>query len=184
MVNTYGQATCGAPPDCGSREIDMGVTETERLGLEATSGDAPRSPARGIDTHGCGSKWSRRIWSTESREFRGFLALIEGRRIHMDRDTYNRAGGVASAVIAVLSVLAGIIPTSTLGPLSHDNLGKLLIGFWVIAPPVFFWVDWVAFLPAQADRDVAKHTHDLARNIWLALVGILAVLFAVKFPGG
>jgi hypothetical protein len=76
---------------------------------------------------------------------------------------------------AVLRWLAG---------LSHEGLGKLLIGFWLIAPPVFFWVDWVRFCRNMQpdDRKITEHTHDLARNIWIGLVAILAVLFAVRLP--
>jgi hypothetical protein len=101
----------------------------------------------------------------------------------MERTVYNHIGALASIVIAALSLTAAAIPTSTLGPLNHDQLGKLVIGFWVIVPPVFFWVDWVFFC-TDAEREVAKHTHDLGRNIWLAVVAILAVFFAVKLPGG
>jgi hypothetical protein len=70
---------------------------------------------------------------------------------------------------------------------THDELGKFLIGFWGLVPPLFFWVDWVwlcSYLaPNDPEREVAKHTHDLSRNIWIALVAILAILFAVRFPG-
>ena len=63
------------------------------------------------------------------------------------------------------------------------KLGKVLVAIWVIGPPVFFWFDWVIFcksLPTSEKED-AKHTHDLGRNIWLALVGILAVAVGIKF---
>ena len=53
------------------------------------------------------------------------------------------------------------------------QLGKVLVVVWALAPPVFFWVDWVVFcrgLTAE-EKNVAKHTHDLSRNIWLALIG-------------
>jgi hypothetical protein len=38
--------------------------------------------------------------------------------------------------------------------------------------------------PGDPEREVAKHTHDLSRNIWVALVAVLAILFAVKMPLG
>jgi len=75
--------------------------------------------------------------------------------------------------------------TSTLGPVTHEQLGKVLIGFWALVPPVFLWTDWVGFRPAdQNDKENAKHTHDLSRNIWLALVAVLTVLFNIKWTGG
>jgi hypothetical protein len=83
-------------------------------------------------------------------------------------------------------MLVALNPSSTLlNPLNlnHDQLRNLVIGFWAIVPPLFFWIDWVMFLPGEADREVAKHTHDLSRNIWLALVVTLALIFEVKLPG-
>jgi len=67
---------------------------------------------------------------------------------------------------------------------THDQLGKVVIGFWGLVPPLFFWVDWVwlcSYLGADdPEREVAKHTHDLSRNIWIAFTAILTVLFAIK----
>ncbi len=93
------------------------------------------------------------------------------------REKYNAWGTALSIIFAVVSVLAALNPHSRLGPwLDHDAWGKLIIGVWTIAPPVFFWADWVFFCEA-ADREVAKHTHDLARNIWLGLLGVLTFTF-------
>ena len=94
-------------------------------------------------------------------------------------------GGIA-AILAILSLWAGMDSSSTLFMPSHKQLGAILIVFWVGAPPLFFWFDWVVLCKNMrldsAARDVAKHTHDLSRNIWLALVLILVYLFFERFP--
>jgi hypothetical protein len=104
------------------------------------------------------------------------------------RKLVNLIAGVLSIGLAYWSLRRALDPSSTFGAWTHDGLGKFLIGFWALVPPLFFWVDWVwlcTYLPAgDPEREVAKHTHDLSRNIWLALVGILAVLFALRIPGG
>jgi hypothetical protein len=105
----------------------------------------------------------------------------------MTRDEYNRYGAIASIIFAVISILAAINPHSKVGTLlDHEGWGKVIVFVWAVFPPVFFWWDWVYFLKddaADADsRKVAKHTHDLARNIWLGLLAILAFsFFKVKF---
>lgn len=107
------------------------------------------------------------------------------------RAVYNWIGGVVGICFAIWSLRQALDQSSTFGPLSyesftlgpwtHDQLGMFLIGFWAVVPPLFFWLDWVLFCsrlaPSDPAREVAKHTHDLSRNIWLALVGVLAVLF-------
>ena len=104
------------------------------------------------------------------------------------RAVFNWVGGVLSVLLAIWSLRKGLEPSSTFGPWNHEELGRVLIGFWALVPPLFFWLDWVAlcsYLPANdPQREIAKHTHDLSRNIWIALVGILTVLFAIKFPSG
>jgi len=70
------------------------------------------------------------------------------------------------------------------GTWTHEELGKLLIGFWALGPPLFFWFDWfwLGLYADETEREIAKHTHDLSRNIWIALVAILTVLFAINLP--
>jgi len=104
------------------------------------------------------------------------------------RMLYNCLGGAIAVLLAIWSLRQAFNPASTFGPWTHEELGQVLVCFWGLVPPLFFWLDWVVLcstLPANdAQRDVAKHTHDLARNIWVALVAILAVAFAIKIPGG
>ena len=87
----------------------------------------------------------------------------------------------------IVSIIGGLISLG-LGVASWFNLlgsfpkaiGPYVVFAWVLFPPIFFWVDWVAFsdeLNTAVQRDFAKHTHDLGRNIWIAFTAILAYLF-------
>lgn len=104
----------------------------------------------------------------------------------MKRSTFNWIGGSAASILGLWTLCQAVHPESQFPMQNHAALGYLLIGFWALAPPVFFWIDWVFFcqgLP-KAELEIAQHTHDLSRNIWLALLAILAVAFGVKLAGG
>ena len=100
----------------------------------------------------------------------------------MSRNIYNWVFGALSVLIALLSLKMGLDQDSTLFWLNHEQTGYVLLAFWGLAPPAFFWVDWVVFCRGMSknDRDTAKHTHDLSRNIWLALIALVAILFGIK----
>jgi len=93
--------------------------------------------------------------------------------IRITRARFNIFCGIASVLLAAGSLWFG---TRGLCPES----GPYVVAFWVLVPPIFFWIDWVWFsseLNSPTKREFAKHTHDLARNIWIAFAGILAYLF-------
>ena len=100
---------------------------------------------------------------------------------HTPRDIYNVFFGVAATVAALVSLYAGITPNFELFGFRGERLGKVLVSLWVLVPPVFFWFDWVFFCRnlTEAQKDKAKHTHDLSRNIWLALIAVLAGAFGL-----
>ena len=88
-------------------------------------------------------------------------------------------GSIAGLLLAFISVLIGVLDCSTVLDIPN-GLAFLIVGFWVIVPPVFLWLDWILYCLKIGDerfRDDAQHTHNLARNIWLALVLILVSLF-------
>jgi hypothetical protein len=103
------------------------------------------------------------------------------------REQYDWRGGTAAVIVAVVSVIAAINPHSKLWSLAdHEAWGKIIVFIWAVFPPAFFWLDWVYFCDkenvSKDNREIAKHTHDLARNIWLGLLAILAFsFFKVKF---
>jgi hypothetical protein len=99
---------------------------------------------------------------------------------------FNLICGTTAAIGAVASLLFALRYFGTQDVARRKELGQLIIGFWVLIPPIFFWVDWVFFcrgLSAQA-LDGAKHTHELSRNIWLALIVALIAAFEIKWPTG
>jgi hypothetical protein len=95
------------------------------------------------------------------------------------RGFFNGVGAVLSIALALVSLCAAYDTTSSYFGLTHENLGKLIVAFWAIVPPGFFWLDWVLFSGHMTDdeRKIAKHTHDLARNIWVGLVAVLTFAF-------
>jgi hypothetical protein len=85
--------------------------------------------------------------------------------------------------LAAWSVIVALQPDLNFGYPDHKELGRRIVGFWAITPPVVFWIDGAFFLRyVREDRDIAIHKHDLGRNIWLALVGVLAALFQLSWP--
>jgi hypothetical protein len=100
-----------------------------------------------------------------------------------------------NAVFATLSILfaAGCLiygmrpvdPNDQKAAEDRKTIGTWLVALWVLLPPIFFWVDWCFFrqgLTPQLREDL-KHTHELSRNIWIAFIVVLSVLFGVKIPG-
>ena len=58
---------------------------------------------------------------------------------------------------------------------------KIITLTWFVGPPIALYLDWVMFC---GDYDLIKlelvrHTHSLFRNIWLAFIGVLMILFGV-----
>jgi len=96
------------------------------------------------------------------------------------------SGRIATYIAGPLA-LATIVATLWLRSqpdAKKHKFGYILIVFWVLAPPVWFWVEWV-FLNDPQDEPktgLLKHTHELARNIWVALVIVLTAILGIKWP--
>ena len=103
----------------------------------------------------------------------------------MTKSRYNWIIGVSSAVLGPISLYIALKPSIVFDFCSRACIGKSMLAFWLLIPPVFFWLDWVVFsrnfTPPQ--REVARHTHDLSRNVWLALVASLVVIFGLTLGG-
>ena len=83
---------------------------------------------------------------------------------------------------------------------AEKQFGLWIVALWTIVPPLYFWADWVYLCrPVPKDGraqganqtgvgekdklaflDDVKTMHDFSRNIWLALVAVLTVMFQVK----
>ncbi len=90
--------------------------------------------------------------------------------------------GFVSTVLAAISlVIACFVRFRPDGEI--PDCAYFVLGFWVIAPPVWFLFEYFYWPPNGTDEvDKIKHLHDLARNIWVALVVILAAIMGVKWP--
>jgi hypothetical protein len=90
-----------------------------------------------------------------------------------------------SVVFSVLTLFAA----AKLRPLSGKTggaktFGYLLLAFWAIAPPVWFFFEWVYLVDHKLPEEVARisHSHDLGRNVWIAYIAVLASMLGVKWP--
>ena len=101
----------------------------------------------------------------------------------MTRSKYNWIVGVFAAILGPVSLYVALKQSMVLDFCSRGCVGKSLLAFWLLIPPVFFWLDWVVFSRnlTPPEREVAQHTHDLSRNVWLALVASLVVIFGLTF---
>ena len=91
-----------------------------------------------------------------------------------------------SMVLAAISLVAALYIRTN----SQDIVkpwGYMLLGFWALAPPVWFLFEFTYRLPKQDDKRAdemsrLKHLHDLSRNIWLAFIVVLAAIMGVGWP--
>jgi hypothetical protein len=101
----------------------------------------------------------------------------------VEREKIVRAVMVGSVVLGVLSLIGAHVIHCCLG--ENSAAGYVLVAFWSLAPPLWFFFEWVLLCPAlpEAERTRIQHSHDLGRNVWIAYVIVLAVLADIKWPG-
>ena len=62
----------------------------------------------------------------------------------------------------------------------------ILLGFWALIPPIWFFLEWVFLrkylVNENRKKEDIKYTQGLARNIWIALVVVLAAILGIKWP--
>ena len=62
----------------------------------------------------------------------------------------------------------------------------LILAFWIIAPPLWFLIEYYAFFRIfehfREDEHI-RHFHELARNLWIAVVVLLTALYNNRLPG-
>jgi hypothetical protein len=102
----------------------------------------------------------------------------------MTRRVYAALGALAALVLSALSLVWVLDDGIIIGTLTSEQVDLILIGFWLLVPPLFFWLDWVWFcrnIPHGSDeRRTISHTHTLSRNIWVAFVALLFLLFYLQ----
>jgi hypothetical protein len=62
-------------------------------------------------------------------------------------------------------------------PCLLDPYGYILLGLWTLVPPLWFLHEWtLSEKLSEQVKEIIKHYHELARNVWLALIVVLAVI--------
>jgi hypothetical protein len=95
------------------------------------------------------------------------------------------------AIIACVFWTALVLALASLGAawllrtsIYRISWGYPLVAAWVAIPPVYFLLEYVLLPPSAGFEDErVRHMHDLGRNIWLALVVLLANLLNITWPG-
>jgi hypothetical protein len=94
--------------------------------------------------------------------------------------------GVILAASTIVVVACGLLNYSAES--QKEQLKRLVLGplvFWTLVPPMFFWFDYFVLWhldKASDDRQFAdlsefKHGQDVSRNLWLAMVAVLAAIY-------
>lgn len=100
------------------------------------------------------------------------------------RDDVIKPVAVVSAVLALLSVTVAVVLQFFADEDLRKGVGYVFVGMWVLGPPIWFFYEWVVLcrdLKDKEERDRIKHIHELARNIWIALVVVLVALFGIDW---
>jgi hypothetical protein len=96
-------------------------------------------------------------------------------------------GGKGVAYIAtILAIISVALSLWIRGKCQWQWLGLALLLFWSLAPPIWFFLEWIYLDPKKRDstREYIMHLHDLSRNIWLAFVVVLAMILGIKLSPG
>jgi cytochrome b561 len=114
--------------------------------------------------------------------FGGLLLRIVN-DLRMNREDIIEKVALWSGIAAALSlIVAGVL--RFVCPELAKAVGYPVVAAWVLLPPVWFFFEWVVLcrdLKNKAERDRIKHLHELARNIWLGLVVVLALTFGIDW---
>jgi len=100
----------------------------------------------------------------------------------MSRQSFNRLILVVAVVAGLYTLWIAAHDSGHLPLLSRRITKHVLLGAWALGPPAVLWFDWVYYGPglSSAEREVTRHTHSLLRNLWIALVIILAIAFGLR----
>lgn len=97
--------------------------------------------------------------------------------------------GVSVALFFASLIYAYKIRTGSRTVEEKQIRGYILIGLWVLLPPIWFFVEFQLLHPNIFPQDSfelsrVKQSQELARNVWLAFVVVLAAIVGVKWPPG
>ena len=88
-------------------------------------------------------------------------------------------------------VAGGGILVSTFCALILDwpkRVKRLLIGLWIIIPPLWLWVEYCflfpnGLTPFAGDFEAFKYGQELSKDLWLSISVVLTLLYFGKVPG-
>jgi hypothetical protein len=90
---------------------------------------------------------------------------------------------VAATALALASVCLAIAFRCCL---ATELPGYVLVGAWALGPPIYFLWEFSSRFPEgageSAEAERVKYLQELARNVWLALVLVLAAILGIKWP--
>jgi hypothetical protein len=92
---------------------------------------------------------------------------------------------VAAILLLILSfsycALRGWMPINQ--PVKQ-MLEKILVALWLAVPPVWFWFEWSLCTNklAAPEKEDLKHSHELSRNLWAAIVILLTLCLFGHIP--
>lgn len=99
--------------------------------------------------------------------------------------------GSALLFVASLFYAYKLRTGSNVGALTAEQVrvrGNVLIGLWVILPPIWFFFEFQFLHPNMLgdalELSRVKQAQDLGRNIWLSFVVVLAAILGIKWPPG
>lgn len=94
--------------------------------------------------------------------------------------------------LAVIVPLSGVLAVASLAfalfvhfcrPSLLEPYGYVMLGLWALVPPLWFIYEWTLSASlTQKERDRIKHFHELARNLWLALIVALGAIMGAANP--
>jgi hypothetical protein len=61
------------------------------------------------------------------------------------------------------------------------TLAYLLVGAWALIPPIWFMFEWHEYTGGKEGFEFFKYGQELARNVWIALVVVLATIAGIKW---
>ena len=114
--------------------------------------------------------------------------VLTGRKISSSTDRTRFYLGWIGSVAALCTASALAWGLLSLERLELKALVLPFLVFWTIVPPMYFWFDYFVLWHLEKQTDSSqfadltefKHGQELSRNLWLAIVAVLAALYASK----
>lgn len=113
--------------------------------------------------------------------------VATGRRFwHIPTDLTRFVCGWLAAILAVVTITFIVntgLDASSVATVK-TTAGRLLVA-WTALPPMFFWFDYFVLwnieerdnVPGHLSFEAFKHGQEVSRNLWLALVALLAAFY-------